>query len=457
MRQRSRGRIVLAAVVATCAVGALPGQALAVGDPDPYVFDSHAKRVAGAPASTDAQELKAGSTYRSAIKPGGQLYYQVELDADSNAYVSAVAVPKLGPEAKVGYADGIKVTLQDREGDSCDYNDDAVFGSAQYPRPIAAYASRTIKKGSTSCRTAGPYYVLIERTTKATSAQEEWDLEIRFDTEPGLKAGSGGPTEAPSSWPSATPVPPSGKSGRAQGGTGFNDAAALKGGVWDDRIKPGQTLFYRVPVDWGQQLFATADLGSSPGNGYVGSALTVQLYNPVRAAVTSGDTAYDGKPKSAAPDPVAPVAYENRYSTSDAVNGARMAGDYYLAVTLSPEVANKFGEKEYGLTLRTSIKGTAGSPPAYAGAVPDFSAGGGDGTGNGTMKLVGVTGIGAGAVLVLGLGAWTVGARRRAGAPTAQQQARPQGRPQVQAQGSQPQGPSQASQSQQQYGPPSAW
>ncbi|WP_406138123.1 hypothetical protein [Streptomyces sp. NBC_01089] len=435
----SRGRIALAAVAAVCSVGALPGQAAAVGESDPYVFDQQATTVAGAVASNDAKQLKAGSTYRSSIKPGGQLYYQVDLDATSDTYVSAVAVPGLGAQEKVDYTDGIKVSLQDLTGDSCGTDDDAVFGSAGYPRPIAAHATRTVEKDGTSCQSAGPYYVVIERTTKATSAQDEWGLEIRVDSEPGLTPGSAGPTEAPSSWPSASPVPPSGTAQQTKGGTGFNDAAALKPGVWGDRIRPGQTRFYRVPVGWGQQLFPSADLGSSSGSGFVADALHVELYNPVRSGVATGYTAYDGKPKSAAPDPLPPVAYRNRYSVREEVSGARMAGDYYFAVTLSPDVAKSFGEKAYGLTLRMSVKGAEGPPPAYAGAVPHYGTSAGEGTGHGAMRLVGIAGIGTGTVLVLGLGAWTLIARRRAEA--------------VPAQGIQEPG----RQSAPQYRPPSAW
>ncbi|MFE2373313.1 hypothetical protein [Streptomyces sp. NPDC059398] len=436
MGQRSRRRIALATVAAACSVGVLSGQAAAVGEPNPYVFDRQATTVAGAVASTDAKQLKAGSTYRSSIRAGSRLYYQVELDATSDTYVSAVAVPRLGPQEKVDYADGIKVSLQDLKGGSCGNDDDAVFGSAAYPRPLAAHATRTVRKGGVFCQSAGPYYVLIERTTKATSAQDEWELEIRVDSEPGLTPGSARQTDAPTSWPSVPPVPPAGMAKQTKGGTGFNDAAALKPGVWNDRIKPGQTRFYRVPVGWGQQLFASADLGSSAGSGFVVGALTVQLYNPVRSGVTTGQTMYDGKPKSAATDPLPPVAYRNRYSVRDEVSGVRMAGDYYLAVTLSPGVAKTFGEKDYGLTLRASVKGREEPPPAYVGAVPHYGTSAGEDASQGTMRLLGIAGISTGTVLVLGLGAWTLVARRRAASVPAQELRR-----RLPAE----------------YGPPSAW
>lgn len=96
MRQRNRGRVALAAVAAMCVAAALPGQAYAAGEPVAYTFDPGAEKVDGAEASTDASALAPGSVYRSSIKPGQKLYYRLNLDAKTNGYVSAVAVPR-GP------------------------------------------------------------------------------------------------------------------------------------------------------------------------------------------------------------------------------------------------------------------------------------------------------------------------------------------------------------------------
>lgn len=68
MRQRSRGRVTLAAVAAMCAVAALPGPAWADGETAAYTFDPGAEAVVGAVVNTDAKALKAGSVYRSSIK-----------------------------------------------------------------------------------------------------------------------------------------------------------------------------------------------------------------------------------------------------------------------------------------------------------------------------------------------------------------------------------------------------
>lgn len=46
----------------------------------------------------------------------------------------------------------------------------------------------------------------------------------------------------------------------------------------------------------------------------------------------------------------------------------RFAGSYYLVVHLAAQVADRFGEGPFGLTLRVRVAGSAGTGPAYAGA-----------------------------------------------------------------------------------------
>ncbi|GGT21146.1 hypothetical protein [Streptomyces purpureus] len=444
-RQRGRGRGTAAvarvsAVVcaALCAV-ALPGQAWAAGE-SPYEFDGEAKPVKGAVSNSDAQSLAAGSVYKDTIAKDGKLYYRVDLDDRTNAYVSVVAVPKPGGRAE--YGDGIEVSLQDGSGTECG-SEDARFESAGYTRPLAAYAHRTIEPGETDCQKQGAYYVLVERTSKAISTADDWQLEIRHVAEPALKAA--GPTDAPDSWPSSSPPPPAGGPQKRTGGTSFHTATGLTQGEWRDDIKPGQTLFYRVPVRWGQQIYATASLGSSSaGSKYIGNALVLTLTNPAHGHVDQKTASYDGRPSQMSLDPKPPVAYENRFDSSDEVSAMRFAGWYYLSATLSPELAQSYGDKPVPLTLRINVDGKAEAPPAYDGPAgifqvtdddQDAAASGQSGPGaarSDSMKLIAASGIGAGTVLVLGLGGWMLLARRRAGAAAPQS-------------GSQ------------QYGPPAGW
>ncbi|MET9593434.1 hypothetical protein ABZY45_21280 [Streptomyces sp. NPDC006516] len=423
-RQRNRGRVTLASLAAMCAVVALPGQAHAADGPAAYTFDPAAASVQGAESNAEAAELEPGSVYKSSIQAGQKLYYRLELDAATDAYVSAVVVPKTG--GKVAYGDGITISLRDLDDNRCS-SGDAAFESAEFPRPIAAYAHRTVRKDSTICKAGGTYNVLIERASKATSSPGAWDLELRFETEPALKEGETPPTEAPENWPSSSPAPAAGKQKRA-GGSSYYDATSLEAGEWVDAVAPGQTRFYRVPVDWGQQIFATAALSNSgKSTEFLGNALAVALDNPVRGHVEDATLSYSGAPTSVALSPLPPVAYENRYDVASDVSAMRFAGWYYLSVTLSPKVAERYGQDPIGLTLKVNVVNDS-KPSPYQGDAGIFGVTDDDrdmaksgqsapeAGESATMKLVAAAGIGTGSVLVLGLGVWTLLARRRASA-----------------------------------------
>ncbi|MEV7346951.1 hypothetical protein [Streptomyces sp. NPDC093544] len=444
------------AAAALCATIALPGQATAAGTqvatsgtqvgatgtqaaasgtqvgaagtPKPYAFAEDATLVEGAADTTNSVRLEPGRAYKSSIGRDGKVYYRLELDATSNAYVSATAIPRTG-EA-VTYGDGVRVSVQDGNSRNCSHSGTTHFGASQSSHPIAAWASRESGSDQYACRTAGTYYVVVERSGTTGSSSGDWDLELNYVSEPSLKKA--GSTSAPETWNSASPDVLAGDLESRKGGAGFTQATGLEQGVWQDAISPGQTLFYKVPVDWGQQLYTTAELGSSNSSGddYLGTALAMSLYNPVRGFVDDEGSGYDGSQRSSTLDPLPPVAYENRYAPNDRVSAMRFAGSYYFVIHLAEQVADKFGDGPFGLTLRVRVDGAAQAGPTYAGraqpqdafdvpsgalegAAGDEGAGGGSSGGNGTMKLVAAGGIGAGSVLVLALGMWTVVARRR--------------------------------------------
>ena len=435
-RPSARVRVRVAAVAAVLCTAAVPASwpadaAAAAGAPsadDPassYVFAEGAQSVDGATGTTDAPRLEVGKTYRSSLPKGAKVYYSLELDAASNAYVSATAVPRAG--ATLSLTDGIRVSVQDADSHSCSY-ESANFGAARSPHPTTAWGARTTSPANSVCQGAGTYYVVVERDGTADSSPGAWDLELAAATEPALKQA--GPTSSPGAWNSASPAPVTGVARHSQGGAGFSRATSVGQGAWRADISPGQTLFYKVPVDWGRQLSATAELGSvnGDGQGYAVDALAMTLYNPVRAGVEETSVGYDGKQKSASLAPVPAVEYANRYAPTDQVNGMRFAGSYYLVVHLAAGVADEFGDGPFGLTLRVRVEGAAQDGPGYAGQpVPrnvfevtaqdrEAAAEGGAGGGDAVMKAVAAAGIGAGTVVLLVLGVWTVTARRRVGA-----------------------------------------
>ncbi|WP_189131367.1 hypothetical protein [Wenjunlia tyrosinilytica] len=405
-------------------VAAWPGSALAgSGSSVPaYRTAEGAKKVEGAESSADGPSLTPG-IYTDSIGRGQKLYYSVALDEKSNAYLSAVAAPR--PGARVAYGDGVKVTLESTDNTSCGQGGDPTFEADRAVRPIADYAAREIEQDG-SCQEAGTYLLAVERTSAISSDQGRWPIEIRFMTEPGVKAGtSGQPGEA--SWSSATPTPPIGEAKVREGGTGFNDASVLAAGVWKDRLSPGETHFFAIPVDWGQQLFATAEFANAPATGHSGFSAPgarIELYNSARGQVIDDSTSYTGE-QTVLRFGTAPAAYANRFSDHGRdVTRMRFAGRYYLAVSVHPDVARLVRGK-VPVTLRLTVRGKRQQGPTYIGdpVKAGFGLSGDDGTGTSGggagKKLIGFAGIGAGTVLVLCLGGWALVSRRRVAADSA--------------------------------------
>ncbi|MEU6684329.1 hypothetical protein [Streptomyces sp. NPDC046832] len=417
-----------AAAVPTTAAAAA-GQASAIagrasGTPSPYAYADGARSIEGATSTGDAALLEPGEAYKSALPGRGRVSYRLDLDATSNAYVSVTAVPS--PDTTVSVIDGIKVTVQDAEGNTCS-DDTKRFGTARSPHPVAAWGMREISPNRPLCRKAGAYYVSVERVDPDGdgSSPDAWDLELLATTEP--RTARTGETSAPEVWNSATPQPLQGEPEHRDGGAGFTRATPVDQGVWRADIRPGQTLFYEVPVDWGQQIAVTADLGSSEsgGTGYTSDALELALYNPARGDVADVAVGYDGDQKSRSLPPLPPVDHANRYSAIAQVGAMRFAGSYYLVAHLARGVADSFGNGPFKMTLRVTVSGEPRGGPEYVGeSVPNGvfevseqdreAAAKGVAAGADTaMRVLAVGGIGTGSALLVGLGVWTLVARRR--------------------------------------------
>ncbi|MFC9293197.1 hypothetical protein ACFTWH_02970 [Streptomyces sp. NPDC057011] len=393
-----------------------------------------AKKIEGKPSTADAPLIEAGNAYEDALGPGERVYRLVLQKDGSNVYVSAVARP--GPGAKVSYSDGIEVEIMTTAGRSCPGSEGRA--NLNYdPAPVSAAGVRWGTEDH-ECAAAGVYYAKVTRTSAKGSDQSPWPLELRVQREPGR--GSGGPTAAPSAWPSGTPAAlPGTEAVPRAGGTGFNDARALRAGVWRDELRAGQTRYYRVPLDWGQQLGFSAELAKARMTKPSGSAsggLVVSLYSPYRALVADKDTSYDGQQAGVTLEKTPPVAYENRFANDREVQPVGIAGWYYIAVTMGGKVA-EFTEDAtpVPLTLRMEVTGTPAKAPAYT----EGLAAGGFGVGDGdraaaaegltapeaaeaagkhsAMRVVAGAGFGTGTLLLLVLGGWILLARR--GRPTA--------------------------------------
>ncbi|MEU1312151.1 hypothetical protein ABZ419_25090 [Streptomyces cinnamoneus] len=411
-----RGGLVVGTAAFSVFMGAAGAEAVdRVDGAVPYRTAPGATAVQGSVSSTGGPSLKAGGVYTDSLKPGEKKYYTVELDAQSSAYVSAVAAP--APGSSMGLKDGIDVSLQAADGTSCGTGRHRSFLSAGGAYPVADYAERIVKAGG-ACGAAGTYRFVVERGDAGGGDGAPVPVELKYVSEAPQRGENDGPT-APGSWSSQAPTElPRGEAERVVGGSGFNDAAELRAGVWKDELRPGETHFYRVSVDAGEQLFADAEFGAAPSPGpFVVSGVRVGLSNAARGYVMNKTGPYQGKPATvslATP----PAAYGSG-TGGEAARGMRFAGWYYLQVSLNPKVRQAGGVP---VTLRVEVAGArkadqgAGAGKAQNGVGGELvAAAGNSGRRNGRMRMLGYAGIGTGSALLVGLGTWTFIARRRGG------------------------------------------
>jgi hypothetical protein len=399
----------------------------AAGSAGPVVADSGVPRwrpsgaaVDGATDASTAPALDADRLYRGQVGPGEAKAYKVHLDAASSAYLSAFAVPGTG--TSVGPLDGIKLELKSADDTLCDTYQ-AMFGARDAARPVGGYVTRGAGTDA-ECRSPGWFVLWVTRNSASGSDSGDWPLEIRYATEPGLIPGAAQPRPA-AGYSTASPTPLSGNSAAVDGGSGLDDAAGVRAGVWKDSVRPGQTLFYKVRADWGQRVALVADFGEA-GKGVehnfgVGVA-RIEMFNPMRGYVGEDTASYTGQRVSAWLR-TAPISYGNRLDGLRAVATARVAGWYYLAVSVDAKAAD-FVEGAVPLTLRIDVSGKPVSGPAYAGASSDVADGDGGSSGavgggvpggarSTALRILGFAALGTGTLLVLSLILWTAVARRQ--------------------------------------------
>lgn len=363
---------------------------------DGYRF--RGRRVAGTPTTAGAPALAPGQ-YLDTIGPGEKRYYAVGLDDVSTADFAATAVPQ--PGAAVDAFDALSTRLEYDHG-SCG-TDTARFSQKEGATPLTSAVARIrSQEGTRTCDRAGRYRLVVERESKKGSDAARWPLELVYGVEAPLGKGVT-PAQSQAEYGSGgkDAVLPSGDPREVRGGTGFNDAEEIGRGVWRDRILPSQTLWYKVPAGWGQQVVYDVEFANEPTVDRTGSTYSYgasRLYTPARHPLTGGtefnaSTMYDGRPAAVRMGGV-PVAWTNRYEDRTDVQPVHAGGDFYISVTLGADTAEIAENPQIGLVLRVSVLGDARTGPEHGapvaagkpGGVADGKADGNTAKGGDTVK-----------------------------------------------------------------------
>ncbi|WP_372409222.1 hypothetical protein [Streptomyces luteireticuli] len=371
--------------------------------------------VHGAPEGADGPLLEAGGrTYTDRLAPGEHKSYRVRLDTSSDAYVSAVVLPR--PGSTMGLRDGIDVSLRAADGTPCGPARHRSFLSEGGAYPLADHVEHLAGAGG-ACGAAGIYRFVVARGDADGGDAAPVPLELRHTSErPAAGSPAPDPDPGPGSWSSQPPSASAGPVRGVTGGSGFDDAAQVGGGTWQDRIRPGETRFYRVTVPAGQQLFAKATFGKAPGP-YVANGVRLGLNDAARGHVMNRTGAYGGDPATVALA-TPPAAGPGALRGGEAERGMGRAGWYFLQVSLNAKAA---GARSGPVPVRLAVGLAAARKDAGAGLLPRVLGGrpaaahGGTAGGGGWLRAFGYTGVGVGAALLLGLGGWVLLARRAGG------------------------------------------
>ncbi|POX40992.1 hypothetical protein C3486_11440 [Streptomyces sp. Ru73] len=382
------------------------------------------KQVRGTPARSGAPALAPGQ-YRDTIGPGEKRFYAVRLDGRATADFSATAVPH--PGAAVDTTTVLRTQLAYGTDSVCESSTE-VFGQNEGATPLTSGVSRVpAEDGNGTCDKAGRYWFVVEREAADGSDAARWPLELTYRSERPLAKGVTPARPAPAYGAGGKDARlPAGAPKDVTGGTGFNDAMAIGEGVWRDKVLPSQTLWYKVPVGWGQQLRYDVEFADEPtvtGYGARTSYGATQVYTPARQPVGGGtgeftpQTPYNGRPASLHMGTV-PVSWANRYETNPNVVPVHRNGDFYLAVTLGAKAAEIADNPRIGVVLRVAVLGRARSGPQAHAAVPNDSASPADsgraaGGGWTARPVIASAGLGVGALLLAGLAVAYVRGRAR--------------------------------------------
>ncbi len=337
--------------------GELPGAGSQPGPAEVRSYRASGTPVAGSPGLLTAPTLLPGP-HVDTIGPGQVRYYAVEARAGT-PYLAATMARPLRTQSSVG--DALQTEMLDVNGKACRPPSRA-SGPVTGVEPLTAVTGTgpvSAAGNGDRCSTPGRYYLGVTRTDGPTSDPSAVPLELLYVLEPPLAPGT-----APSPLPEVPlgPVNDASSPQQVRGSGSFGDATTVGSGTYRDAIRPGETVFFRVPVGWGQRL--QYDVGFSPiePNGILNVESTV--YNPYRGGIGVASTFIYRDPEVlhlSTPT----VDYTNRDDSDPAITRARLAGYHYIAVRVANDKDLVIGDTAVPVNLVVNVLGAAAPSPRY--------------------------------------------------------------------------------------------
>lgn len=343
--------------------------------------------VRGTPSPAGAPTLLPGQ-YVDTLRNQEKKFYTVDLKAGVTPYFAATVARPIGKVIPPGgnstdylsFNDSVTIDIGTSTGVDCGSRENGTYqGSLVGPASVTAvtpvigahwqghfsgpYSDRT-------CGQPGKYVITVTRDQGSTQGigDAALPLEILFLAEPPV-AGDVAAMPVPLPTSSASPLVPdvTAAAHPVTGGGSFASAGLLGGsGTFTDTIRSGESLFYRVQLDWGQRIAYTVHFRETSSSGTGSASVRSELLSPAREEIKgtddSGSYSADSG-DSTAGETLTPVAYRNRESDDDAVSPLRLAGSYYLLVQMSDE--DGLRNLDIPVEIAVEVQGQPQAGPAY--------------------------------------------------------------------------------------------
>ncbi|MFL6072915.1 MAG: hypothetical protein ACJ73S_05900 [Mycobacteriales bacterium] len=340
------------------------------------VLDPYGAAGNGTSDPNGAPALVTGHAYVDTFTPGQKRYYTITVPEGASPYVSATLIrpwdsfgDSVTDEVTIGLA-----TTDDHDCGSQDESDSqtdsvrlvTVVAEPGPARTRGATWSNGFSSDDQGCGKPGTYVVSVERD-RDTADQTARRIALYYLAEPPVTGQPPSPSPV-NTGKLAGPAPPdfTAAAKAVPGSDWMGTAPRVDSPVVNATIRPGETRYWQVPLQWGQRLsyairFDKVDVDDSASVG-------TWVVNPVRADVdtigSDASTTYDGKGDTTPlRNSTVPVAYGNRGSDSSEVDPVRFAGPYLIALHMNPN--QPLAGKDIPVHLAIRVSGSAQAGPGY--------------------------------------------------------------------------------------------
>lgn len=324
--------------------------------------------ITGAPSYDKAPVATAGQ-YLDSIGQKETRYYAVDVPAGATAYFSGiVSFPRVQGVSVTSDLNAFDLKVYDKDGSDCHAREREMATSSS--DGVALTISQTwkgaTKAGKNECTGAGRYYFALTWDTVSDGVSDRLPLELLVGIEPA--ATDPGPVAV---LPETALGTPADSETPVTGGGSFGTATTLDGsGRYTDTLRPGEYVFYRVQLNWGQGLAYRVNYEANGGSGTEAiSNIATTLYSPMADEIDRDTTVYTGSggvlPSSDSAIATVPIRYNNREADNSDVREQSVAGWYYIAVKLG-STASEGANTPVPMRLELTVAGTPEAGPTYA-------------------------------------------------------------------------------------------